>query len=139
MRYYFPVKDGNVISCLIHSTRCAMYALLCLLLISCESKPNAVYELLTFRTEVKEHCAEYTPEDWDSALNRYYEICQRLDEMPLTDEERYEIDKIKGEIAGYAATVAVEDAADEIINAVNEVGSFVEGFSKTFRLPKTQR
>lgn len=117
------------------STR-IMIIFACILLFSCETKQNPVFELLEFRTEVKQHCSEYSPEDWENAFDKYTAICQRLDEMQFTTEERLEIDKIKGEIAGYAATVAAKEVSDEVKNIVNEIESFADGFSNTFKIPE---
>lgn len=110
----------------------------CAMLCGCESKSNAVNELLVFRTEIKEHCAEYSPDEWEDAIERYTSICQELDEMQFTKEERQEIDKIKGEIAGYAATVATQEITDEVKTITDEIKSFAEGFGNTFQLPKTE-
>ncbi len=115
-----------------------MLVLLCLIVVSCQSKPNAVFELLSFRTEIREHCSGYSQEDWENAMNKYVDLCGRLDEIPFTEEERLEIDKIKGEIAGYAATVAAKEVSDEIKNIAGEIESFAEGFTRTFKLPKTE-
>ena len=112
--------------------------LLYIILCSCESKQSAVYDLLVFRTEVKENCKNYTQSDWEDAIDKYEEICQRLDEMQLSKEERLEVNKIKGEIAGYAATVVVQDVSDECQKIIEEAKSFNEGFSKTFQLPQNE-
>ena len=114
----------------------AAIVVLSFLFIMCDSRQeNAVYDLMAFRTEIKEHCSEYTESEWENAFNRYMEICQRLDEIPFTREERLEIEKIKGEIAGYATTVIAQEVSDEIINIVEEINSFSEGFSETFQTP----
>ena len=113
-----------------------MVIFLCFILCCCQSEQNPVYELLEFRTEVKNHCADYSEADWENAMNRYSEICERLDKMEFTKEERLEIDKVKGEIAGYAATVAAQQVSDEIQNIASEIESFANGFSKTFQSPK---
>ena len=122
----------------IHGTISIVLVLLCLIVAGCQSKPNAVFELLELRTEIKEHCAEYSSEEWEDVFDEYTTICQELDEMQFSDDERIEIDKIKGEIAGYAATVATQEVSDEIKNIANEIESFAEGFSNTFQLPKTE-
>lgn len=98
-----------------------------------------MYELLEFRTEVKDHSADYSPEDWEKAMDKYMTICQELDEMQFTTEERLEIEKIKGEIAGYAATVAAQEVTDEIQNIADEIESFANGFSNTFKEPQNKR
>lgn len=108
--------------------------LLCFVLCCCGKNDNAVYELLTFRTEVQNNCRNYSTEDWEDALNKYTDICQKLDEMPLTNEERLEVEKIKGEIAGYAASVAAQDISNEIQTIATEIGAFAKGFSNTFKL-----
>lgn len=110
----------------------------CALFCSCDTKQNYVFELLEFRTEIKEHCAEYSLDEWEDAIERYTSICQKLDEMQFTKEERLEIDKIKGEIAGYAATIASQEITDEVKTITDEIESFVEGFGNTFQLPKTE-
>lgn len=113
-----------------------MTVLLCTLLFSCETRQNPVYELLEFRKEIKEHCADYSKKDWERAIDEYSNICKKLDEMQFTSEERLEIDKIKGEIAGYAATTAAQEVSDEVHSIANEIESFAKGFSNTFQNPK---
>lgn len=114
----------------------ALIALLSFLLGSCESKQNAVYDLLLFRTELQNSSANYSLEEWEYAIDRYADICLRLEEMPLTYEERLEIDKVQGEITGYVTTVAIQEASDRILNIAEEIESFADGFSKTFQLPQ---
>lgn len=113
-----------------------MVLLISFSLSSCDSKQNAVYELLAIRTEIKEHYSSYSQADWENAIERYNIICQELNEMQLTEEERLDIDKIKGEIAGYAATVVVQEATDEMQSIADEIKSFVSGFITTFQSPK---
>ena len=60
----------------------------CLTLLGCNSKPDAVRELMELRTENKEHSAEYTSQDWEAAIKKFSEICKKVDETPFTDEER---------------------------------------------------
>lgn len=118
-----------------HSVLYFTIALLCLVLCSCESKPNPVYDLLVFRTELQNNSKGYTQTDWENAANRYLEISMQLETMNFTYEERQEIDKVKGEIAGYVATAAAQEVSDRIQNITNEIESFVDGFSKSFQLP----
>lgn len=114
-----------VAACLISLTLCC-----------CGEKENAVYELLTFRTEIKNNCDKYTDDDWEKALNKYSDICQRVDQMPLTSDERMEVEKIKGEIAGYAASVAAQEISNNVKTIASEIESFATGFSKTFKQPE---
>lgn len=113
-----------------------MITLMCILLIGCESKQDVVCELLEFRTEIKEHSSEYSQADWENAIDKYTNLCQKLDEMPFTDEERMEIEKVKGEIAGYAATAAMQEVSDKVQTIAKEIESFAEGFNNTFKTPK---
>lgn len=114
-----------VAACLISLTLCC-----------CGEKENAVYELLIFRTEIKNNCDKYTDDDWEKALNKYSDICQRVDQMPLTSDERMEVEKIKGEIAGYAASVAAQEISNNVKTIASEIESFATGFSKTFKQPE---
>ena len=109
---------------------------MCILLSGCESKQDIVRELFEFRTELKEHCAEYSQTDWENAIEKYTNLCQKLDEMQFTDEERVEIDKVKGEIAGYAATAAIQEVSDKVQTIAKEIESFAEGFNNTFKTPE---
>lgn len=115
-----------------------MILLSCVLLYSCSngSNQNPVYELLKFRTEIKNHSASYSSEEWENAIDEYATICQELDKMQFTKEELLEIDKIKGEIAGYAATVATQKVSDEVKSIASEIESFAKGFSNTFKMPE---
>lgn len=118
-----------------HSAFYFIITLLCLILCSCESKQNPVYDLLVFRAEIENNHTEYTQSDWKNAANRYLEISMQLEEMNFTNEERLEIDKIKGEIAGYVTTAAAQEVSDRVQNITNEIESFVDGFSKSFQPP----
>ena len=120
-----------------------MAIVLSMILVACESKQSTIYDLLTLRAEVKDHCAEYTEKEWEDAYDRFMDICERLDGMDFTEEERMEINKIKGEIAGYAATVFAQGIADEIQTISEEIydfgkkmESFSKGFEETFQEPK---
>ena len=109
---------------------------LVLIFLSCESRKNAIYDLHVFRMELREHCADYSESDWNIAIEKYKDICERVDQMQLTREELLEIDKVKGEIAGYAATVAAQNVSDCIKGITEEITFFIEGFTNTFELPK---
>lgn len=122
-----------------NTASCIMLVLLGGLLCGCESKHNAVYELHAFRENIQKYGSEYSQTDWEQAIEEYADICKRLDEMPLTDEERMEIDKVKGEIAGHATTIAAQDISDKIQTIANEIESFAEGFNKTFQLPTKRK
>ena len=120
-----------------------MAIVLSMILVACESKQSTIYDLLTLRAEVKDHCAEYTEKEWEDAYDRFMDICERLDGMDFTEEERMEINKIKGEITGYAATVFAQGIADEIQTISEEIydfgkkmESFSKGFEETFQEPK---
>ena len=124
-------RDFNINCKLFRNSGCwVMLVLLCVLLAGCESKHNAVYELHLFRENIQKHGSKYSQMEWEQAIEEYADICKRLDEMPLTDEERMEIDKVKGEIAGHATTIAAQDISDKIQTIANEIESFAEGFNK---------
>lgn len=110
--------------------RIIIVTLLCVIMGSCSTAPkdNAVYDLLVLRTEISNNGYNYTQADWENAFEEYYEICQRLDEMQFTHEERLEIDKVKGEIAGVVASFAVRDISEEVQYMVDEFFSYSEGF-----------
>lgn len=103
---------------------------LCFTLVSCSNKPkgNAVFDLLVLRTEIESNGYNYSQSEWECAFDRYTEICQRLEEMDLTYEERLEIDKVKGEIAGTVASFTVQDISNEVEDIVDEFFSYAEGF-----------
>ena len=60
---------------------------LVLIFLSCESRKNAIYDLHVFRMELREHCADYSESDWNIAIEKYKDICERVDQMQLTREE----------------------------------------------------
>lgn len=133
-------RDFNINCKLFRNSGCwVMLVLLCVLLAGCDSKHNAVYELHLFRENIQNHGSKYSQMEWEQAIEEYADICKRLDEMPLTDEERMEIDKVKGEIAGHATTIAAQDISDKIQTIANEIESFAEGFNKTFQLPTKRK
>ena len=111
-------------------------AILLYTLVACDSKENAVHDLLNLREEVKEHCVEYTEKEWEDTYDRFRDVCERLEGMEFTEEERMEIYKIEGEIAGYAATVFAQGIADEIQIISGEINDFskkMNSFSKGFK------
>lgn len=104
-----------------------------LLLVACQTESNAVYDLLILRNEIEEHHSQYIQTEWEDVIARYNEICIRLDDMPLTKEERMEIEKIKGEIAGYTANIIINDTVDKVKKIIDEVVSFSDGFLETLQ------
>ena len=120
-----------------------MAIVLSMTFVACDSKRRVMHDLQELRTEIKEHSAEYTEAEWRDAYDRYMDICERLDGMDFTEEERMEINKIEGEIAGYAATVFAQGVVDEIQTISDEINdfskkmeSFSKGFEETFQEPK---
>ena len=113
-----------------------MAIVLSMTLVACESKRKVMHDLQELRTEIKEHSAEYTEAEWKDAYNRYMELCQKCDEIELTREEQREINKVKGEIAGYAATTFTQKIIDEFCNLDEKIESFTKGFTETFQGPK---
>ena len=57
-----------------------------------KSKEDSVYVFHTIRTEVKLHSSGCSQKDWENAIDNYAKLCQRLDEIELSDEERREVD-----------------------------------------------
>lgn len=123
----------------IRCIHCFCFIILCFVFGACETKTNPVYELLLFREEVKNNSAEYSQADWEIAIAKYAEISQRLDQMQFTEEEYLEIDKIKGEIVGYATSTVAQKVSDRILNIQSEVESFANGFCKAFQLPQKRK
>jgi PBP1b-binding outer membrane lipoprotein LpoB len=101
--------------------------LLTLLLSACSPKSQTINELESLRTELKEHSEDYTMEDWEKSFNRFNEICERLDSMDLSREEQTKVNKLKGEIAGYALKSAGKIAGEAIENISEGISSFTEG------------
>jgi PBP1b-binding outer membrane lipoprotein LpoB len=101
--------------------------LLTLLLSACSPKSQTINELESLRTELKEHSEDYTMEDWEKSFNRFNEICERLDSMDLSREEQTKVNKLKGEIAGYALKSAGKMAGEAIENISEGISSFTEG------------
>lgn len=93
----------------------------------CESRHNAVYTLVELREELKEHSTEYSKTDWENAMNEYAVVCQELDQMELTDEERKEILRIKGEIVGIATNSMAKQFIENTDELVNSFAIFFEG------------
>lgn len=91
-----------------------------------------------FRNEIKVHSTEYNDQDWQNAIDKYADICERLDEMNLTKDEKLEIDKLKGEVAGYAATSASQQMFDAVESISKEVAAFADGFENTYTQPKNK-
>lgn len=115
-----------------------LMALFMSFLSACNDKCDAVRDLLVLRTDIKNNSHSYTVDDWQNALDRYSEICERLSEIPFNREERLDIDKVKGEIAGYAATSVSQQVVDMAESISEEVGTFANGFENTFTEPKSK-
>jgi PBP1b-binding outer membrane lipoprotein LpoB len=101
--------------------------LLALLLTACSPKSQAINDLESLRTELKEHSQDYTMEDWEKSFDRFNEICERLDSLDLSRDERAKVNKMKGEIAGYAMKSAGKMAGEAIENISEGITSFTEG------------
>lgn len=122
----------RLISDIAHCFVCSIIILFASTLPACQTKDNAVYDLLALRNEIEAHHSEYSQPEWDEIIGKYDEICMRLDEMPLTKEERMEVEKIKGEIVGYTSKIIIRDAAGKVKDIIDEIVSFTEGFLETF-------
>ncbi len=48
----------------------------CIVFISCNSRQNAITELITFKEEVKNNCSAYSEKDWEMAINHFVDICK---------------------------------------------------------------
>lgn len=116
-----------------HNIVYGITVLLTLALSACKAEHNAVYDLLAFRAEIEVNHSEWTQAEWEDAISRYNGICKQLDEMPLTKEERMEIEKIKGKIAGYASSIFISETADKVQDIIDKAVSFSDGFLETFQ------
>ena len=123
----FPNKVQRLGSNGYHGIIFVMITLICITLCCCETRHNAVYELIEFREEIKNHGNEYSQADWENAMDEYAVISQELDMMKLTDEELKEVAKIKGEIAGITANSIAKQIIQESEKLANEFAGFLEG------------
>lgn len=110
--------------------------MLCVLImlfsLSCREQNNPIYELVLLRDEIKVNSVDYSNDDWQNVADKYTDICSRINDMPLSQEELLEIDKIKGEIVGYMAKNACQDFFDDMNRISEEMSSFIDGFVESF-------
>ena len=123
----FPNKKNHLGLNIIRCIAFVMIGHFFLAMCCCESRHNAVYTLVELREELKEHSTEYSKTDWENAMNEYAVVCQELDQMELTDEERKEILRIKGEIVGIATNSMVKQFIENTDELVNSFAIFFEG------------
>lgn len=107
----------------------------CFVSVACDSHRDAVADLVELRDDVKAHGASFDEEQWNDAIERYNEIDEQLQQMQLTEKERDEVYRIKGEIAGCIASVIAEEATEGLKELTEGLDSFADGFSETFKMP----
>lgn len=101
------------------------------LLSSCHDNEKPIRELETLSADMNLHSADYTAEEWESALEKYQELTDRLQDENLTPEQLQRLGKVKGEIAGYVARQSAREAGSALRDALNEAAGFVDGFLNT--------
>jgi len=101
---------------------------------ACSSKEErAIKRLESFTVELKENAADYEYEDWQKASQRYDEIMKEIEQCEdFTPEQRKEILKLRGECMGYMSKAGIETAGKWLQEAVEDVGSFLEGLGNSF-------
>ena len=92
------IKKRFVFQHICHCFILAMALLACVSFFGCSSRKDVIAELSDFRMEVKEHSSEWDENQWNDAFSRLDELDERLQEMQLSDSQRKEVIKIKGEI-----------------------------------------
>ena len=130
------IRKNKILS--IAPSHCFFIALaffLCIISVACDSDKDAVAELKELRDEVKTHGASYDEGQWNDVIDRYNEIDGKLQQMQFSEKERDEVNRIKGELAGYAASVIAEEATEGLKEFTDGLASFADGFSETFEMP----
>jgi crotonobetainyl-CoA:carnitine CoA-transferase CaiB-like acyl-CoA transferase len=108
-------------------------------LISCQSKEErALQDLKELRTEIKEHSAQYTMDDWQKVADDFSALCARLDELELSAAEQKEMNQVKGEIVGYAAQSACQNAAGLLQDVSDQISSFSDGLLNALKPSEPQ-
>ena len=120
---------------LYHCFFIAMVIGVCFVSVACDSHRDAVADLVELRDDVKAHGASFDEEQWNDAIERYNEIDEQLQQMQLTEKERDEVYRIKGEIAGCIASAIAEEATEGLRELTEGLESFADGFSETFEMP----
>lgn len=105
--------------------------ILCVLVLSsCHNKQQPVSDLQAFATELREHSADYTNEDWQKAEQKMDEINESLSQYQYTDEEQQKIGELKGRCWMYFTKRAVKSSVEQVKQFANEMKGAIKGFSE---------
>lgn len=88
-----------------------------------------VRRLEKFTAKVESNYENYNQEDLDKAVAEYKEITENIDETKLTDEQKKEVARLKGECNGYFAKAN----GILIINKLKNAGETVKGLINAFK------
>ena len=103
-----------------------------IMLVACDSKKDAVQDLLIFYAEIKEHGADYNVGDWLDASDNYTSICERLDEMQLSTKEKLALSKIQFEIELYMQAGVVMEVTGGLKKAIEESNNSTENRESSY-------
>lgn len=103
-------------------------------MVSCKSKQTPINQLKDLVEDVRTNSQNYTDEDWHSFSEKYKLIEQQLNEYKdqYTDEEKNEIDRLKGVCLAYIAKYSIKSFGNQMYDAIKETKGLIEGFTDAF-------
>lgn len=110
-----------------------IFALLLFFAVSCKTEPvisDPKTDLENLVEAIEENHTSYTEKDWEDAVAEFERIEDLLDDREYSDEERQEIGRLKGRIAGYMTKAVIQTLKSDLDRVGKELEGGVEEFLK---------
>lgn len=105
-----------------------VFSLMAVVLAACNPQQTAVDDLATFTERLEKESAEWSPAEWDDAMQHFSEITQTIERYQYTDEELQEIGRLEGRCFAYFAAYAASQFEAQTHDALQELQGAVDGF-----------
>lgn len=105
-----------------------IFGLMTVALVACNPQQQAMEDLATFTARLEKESTEWSPAEWDDAMQQFDEITQSIERYKYTDEELQEIGRLEGRCFAYFAAYAASQLEDQTHAALQELQGAFEGF-----------
>lgn len=105
-----------------------IFGLMAIALAACNPQQQAMEDLATFTARLEKESTEWSPAEWDDAMQQFDEITQSIERYKYTDEELQEIGRLEGRCFAYFAAYAASQLEDQTHAALQELQGAFEGF-----------
>ncbi len=112
-----------------------LFTALLMAICSCAQNPaRQVDDLRIFVSEVEEESSSYDTEQWEIVNAEFEAIVSELEEgaEDMTKEEKDEALEAIGKYYGIYMKKGINDAVNEVHNALESISPLIEGFRKAF-------